>query len=271
MRCTLTSLVLATLTVGQAAYAATVSHAHAHMHAHNAQRRADHVESVSRSSILTLGKPKTNTIPDRKRAAALSSVDSAKLISMGVNSALGVNSWAPTSNVWLGQGGPYQNELINNSGQDLIVVFWGVAGSWVNAVQPAITVSIPNNGTQWVSFASGASGAYTAVYPDTTMVNGQISNTWVEYTMGQYGVVDISREVNMNGHNMQIQGPNCVSNMNTCVFKCPPGQSVCTYGYILENCENGSQIGANYGTYAGAPSGGCGGMGASATLTTHFW
>ncbi|KIW97712.1 uncharacterized protein Z519_01296 [Cladophialophora bantiana CBS 173.52] len=245
MRCTLNSLVLATLAIGQA-YAATVSGVHSHLHNH-LKRRHDHVE---------------------KREAALTDADAAKLTAMGVAS-LGANSYTPNGQAWFGQDGPYQNEFVNDSGEDLILVIWGVAGSWINAVQPTITASLPANSSTWVSFADGASGAWTAIYEDTQMVNGQASNTWGEFTFGQWGVVDVSREVNMNGHPMSIVGPSCTTDMDTCVFVCSSGD-VCMYGYQLVNCENGSQPGANYGTYEGSPSGGCGGMGSSATLKTTF-
>ncbi|ETI25691.1 hypothetical protein G647_02465 [Cladophialophora carrionii CBS 160.54] len=245
MRCTFNSLVLATLAIGQA-YAASLTHAHSHLHSH-AARRHDHVE---------------------KRATALTDADATKLTSLGVMS-LGINSFTANGQAWLGQDGPYQNEFVNESGEDLILLVWGVAGSWVNAVQPTITASIPAGESLWVSFADGASGAWTAVYPDTQLVNGQASNTWGEFTFGQWGVVDVSREVNMSGHPMSIVGPSCVSDMDTCVFQCSEGNT-CMFNYLLLNCENGSQPGANYGTFEGAPSGGCGGMGSSATLKTTF-
>ncbi|EXJ87999.1 hypothetical protein A1O1_04926 [Capronia coronata CBS 617.96] len=238
------SLVLATLAIGQA-YAASVAHVHSALHSH--ARKHDHVQA-------------------EKRATALTDVDASKLTSLGV-AALGVNSAVANGHAWLGADGAYKNEFVNESGEDLIIVIWGVAGSWINAVQPSITASIPAGGSLWVSFADGASGAWTAIYPDTQLVNGQASNTWGEFTFGQWGVVDVSREVNMSGHSMSIVGPSCVSDMNTCVFQCASG-NVCTTGYVLVNCENGSQPGANYGTYDGAPSGGCGGMGSSATLKT---
>ena len=185
---------------------------------------------------------------------------------MGLLSA-GINALTNNGQVWIGSDGQYKNEFVNESDEDVVICIWGVAGSWVNTIQPHITASIPAGQSLMVSFASGASGAWSAIYSDTQLVNGQLSNTWGEYTFGPYGVVDVSREVNMNGHSMSIVGPSCTSDMNTCVFKCSSG-TVCTFGYVLVNCENGSQVGANYGTYAGAPSGGCGGMGSSATLKT---
>lgn len=103
------------------------------------------------------------------------------------------------------------------------------------------------------------------------MVNGQISDTWGEGTfVPKYSVVDVSREVNLNGRSMSIVGPTCTSDMNTCVFKCGGGAVTCLTGYELVNCATGSQEGANFGTYNGAPSGGCGGMGDSANLKTYL-
>lgn len=210
----------------------------------------------------------TQWLLHRKRATALSDADASRLSSLGVAS-LGVNSASANGQAWFGQDGPYQNEFVNESGEDLILVVWGVAGSWINVVQPTITATLSAGQSIWLSFADGASGAWTAIYSDTQLVNGQASNTWGEFTFGQWGVVDVSREVNMSGHSMSIVGPSCTTDMDTCVFVCSSG-NVCTTGYQLVNCENGSQPGANYGTYDGAPSGGCGGMGSSAVLKTTF-
>ncbi|KAJ9503088.1 hypothetical protein LTR67_008040 [Exophiala xenobiotica] len=246
MHFSMNTLVLATLAAGQA-YAASISHQqHSAFHSH--ARKHNHVE--------------------QKRATALTDADATKLTALGVAS-LGVNSAVSNGQAWLAEDGPYKANFQNNAGEDLVLVCWGVAGSWINAVQPTITASIAAGSSLTVSFADGASGACTAVYGDTQLVNGQASNTWMEFTFGDYGVVDVSREVNMNGHSLSVVGPSCTTDMDTCVFVCPSGD-VCTFGYELKNCANGSQPGANYGTYAGAPSGGCGGMGSSATLAVSW-
>lgn len=198
----------------------------------------------------------------------LTSLDSTKLLSTLGFSALGLNSLTDNNQVWIGDDGPFTNEFSNQSGEDLVLVVWGPDASWVNANQPLITYSLPEGENATLSFASGLSGAWSAIYSDTALVNGQVSNTWGEFTFGPYGVVDVSREVNMNGHSMSIVGPECTTDMNTCVFTCPSGQDSCWTEYELLNCDNGSQPGANYGTYAGMPSGGCGGMGDAAALQT---
>jgi hypothetical protein len=134
--------------------------------------------------------------------------------------------------------------------------------------QPLVTIELPAGASQIISFASGSIGAWSAIYSDTTTYYGQIVNTWGEYTMSPMGVVDVSREVNMSGHTMSIAGPQCTTDMNTCVFVCGDGSNSCMTNYELLNCAAGSQPGAQYGTYGGFPSGGCGGLGDSAALTT---
>jgi len=246
MRYTMNTLVLATLALGQA-YAATMGHAHSALHSH--ARKHNHLQP-------------------EKRDTALTDTDASKLSALGVGS-LGINAYVSNGQAWLGSDGAYQANFYNGAGEDLILVCWGVAGSWINAVQPVITASIAAGSSLTASFADGASGACSAIYSDTELVNGQASNTWMEFTFGEYGVVDVSREVNMSGHSISVVGPTCTTDMDTCVFVCASG-NVCTTGYLLLNCANGSQAGANYGEYDGSPSGGCGGMGSSATLAVTF-
>jgi hypothetical protein len=197
----------------------------------------------------------------------LSAAHAARLKSMGALA--GANAVAANGGAWLGAGGAYTNEFINGASEDLILVLWGSEGSWVNAVAPAITVSLPKGSSQMVSFADNFSGAAAAIYADTALVNGQVSNTWWEVTTGTWGAFDVSREVNMAGHSISSVGPTCTSDMSKCVFLCNSG-NVCTTGYTLSNCASGSQVGAVYGQYDGADSGGCGNMGASAAIKTTF-
>ncbi|ERF73865.1 hypothetical protein EPUS_05877 [Endocarpon pusillum Z07020] len=205
-----------------------------------------------------------------KRSGALTEGHSVKLLSEMAFSALGKNSELPADGVWLGDNGPYTNEFWNESGEDLILVIWGPEASWVNVKQPLITASIANGSSTTVSFASGQSGAWSAIYDDTAMLNGQISNTWGEYTFSPSGVVDVSRLPNMKGNAMTIVGPTCVSDMTRCVFECPEGEDICMYNYKLVNCAPESQVGAQFGYDYGAASGGCGNLGDSAQLSTYL-
>jgi len=240
-------LALAALAVGQAT-ASTLNHRHFHM------RRSAH------SAPATV-----------EKRDVLSTASAVLLTAIGITQT-GENAAANNGGAWLGADGPYTNDFTNDSGEDIVLVVWGAAGSWVNAVKPLITASIPAGAVQTVSFANGASGAWAAIYPDTVMsAFGQISQTWGEYTFnGQWSTVDVSREVNMSGRPMEIITPTCTSSFTQCVFQCTGGVNTCLTGYELMNCAAGSQPGAQYGTYGGAASGGCSGMGATAALTTIF-
>jgi len=197
-------------------------------------------------------------IPVQKRDTSLCSL-------LGITPAINALTELGSS-VWIGDNGPYVSEFINNSGEDIEVVVWGAASSWVNVAAPLIAHPLANGSSFNVSFASGSSGAWAAVYEDTKMLNGQISNTWGEYTFnGQFSTFDVSRLPNMNGRDMTITGTECKSNMDTCVFTCDAGET-CMTGYNLLNCDG---PGAQSGSYAGAASGGCL-VGTNTFITTTF-
>jgi hypothetical protein len=283
MRYSYTALVLATLAIGQV-IAGPFHHAHLH---HKKANDLLKVEAYVEKSIL-VGPDSymENSVVDKREPSAddansslaerqvsnaatttLSSAASSKLAALDCQ--VGINSWADNGGVWIGAGGTYTNTFINAAGEDLILVIWGPDASWVNANQPLVTLELPSGASQMVSFASGSIGAWSAVYSDTGSLNGQIVNTWGEYTMSPLGVVDVSREVNMSGHSMSIVGPTCTTDMTQCVFVCSSGNS-CMTNYELLNCDPSVQPGAQYGTYGGFPSGGCGGLGDSAALYTTF-
>lgn len=245
-----TLLALAALAIGQVA-AGTLNHRHFHM------RREAHgaldVESIEKRDVLS-----ASSLQQLTKIGALPGTNAA-------SSSGGL--------VWLGNDGPYTNDFQNNSTEPIILAIWGPAGSWVGAIKPLITVSLPPGAVQTVSFASGASGAWSAIYPETTLTQyGQIGNTWGEYTFaGQWSTFDVSREVAMNGRAQKIVSPKCVSDMSTCVFVCTDGSNSCLTAYTLQNCAAGSQPGAQTGTYAGAASGGCSGLTDTGKLQTYFY
>lgn len=273
---------------------------HRHAHAHDKRDGQMNQAIVYTTTTTTMAQtPAATTSPAAappKPASSSQSSNSGSNPGSNSGSKSGGNSWVtditsvlsglgftcpganPTSNngaVWLGSGGAYTNNFINNASETVILVIWGSEGSWVNTHPPLITTVIEPGESQAVSFANGQSGAWAGIYEDTKLVNGQVCNTWGEYTFsGSWSTVDVSREVNMSGKGMEIQTPQCVTNMETCVFVCNGGVNSCLTGYSLLNCAVGSQPGANYGTanYGGGdvPSGGCSGMGNSAALTTYF-
>lgn len=202
----------------------------------------------------------------------LSAVDSALITGLGA--LVGANAVSAGNAPWIADdstGCTWSNEFFNQAEEDLILMVWGPVGSWVNAVAPQISASIPHNTSRTICFPSGWSGAWAPIYSDTKLVNGQVSETWGEGTFNApYSVVDVSREVNMYGKPMSIVGPQCTTDMTTCSFQCAGGAASCMTGYQLVNCATGSQAGANFGTYDGADSGGCGGMGNAAALKTYL-
>jgi len=247
MRCSIAA-VLATFLAGQAAAASL--HGHQHFHTKKEAQPSAMEVGVAKRDLLT--------------GDAISKLASLSILP-------GLNGLVASATAWIGTGGDYTNTFTNNAGEDLILIIWGPAGSWVNVNEPLITLSMAPGAVQEISFAAGLSGAWSAVYSDTEMVDGQVSNTWGEFTFTPEGVVDVSREVNMEGHGMSVVGPSCTTNMTSCVFVCSTGLS-CWTEYLLQNCDNDSQIGAQYGLFDGLPSGGCGwNMATTVALATQFY
>ncbi|KAF2673144.1 hypothetical protein BT63DRAFT_451176 [Microthyrium microscopicum] len=221
----------------------------------------------SKASSAPVAAPQTNTNVQTTTSASTSSVDiSSKLMSVGFAN-LGQNSQASNGACWLGSGGPNVNTVKNAASESIIVVVWGPAGSWMNTAgkPPLITVALSPGQSQVISCAD-ISGGMSAIYGNTQLVNGQISNTWVEFTYGAWGTVDVSREVNMSGNSISVVGSKCTTDMSTCVFTCKSGNTCFEAGtYQLNNCgaQNGGQ------TDAAGMNGGCF-MGTSAQLTTTF-
>lgn len=227
--------------------------------------------TIVATSTASSSTPTTATSSDSDIVSAvLSAVQELELLALGVVAA-GHNAVTNEQDVWIGTDGPYTMEVKNESQDKLFLVCWGPTGSWINVDVPLVTLYLPSGSSSTLSFADGASGACSSFYSDTSLVNGQCSNTWIEFTMGEEGVFDISREVNMNGHDVEVVGPKCTSNLTTCVFLCKDHLlESCEYDYELVNCENGSQSGATFGQDNGADSGGCGGLGSSAHMTATF-
>lgn len=194
------------------------------------------------------------------------------LTKMGAKAA--VNSLTPTANSWVGKattGNAVVNTIVNNAGKDAYFACWAEK-SWVNDYAPTVAVMVPNGKNMTISHAiaqGGATntGACAPVFNDTELVNGQISQSWLEFNWlaSEYGssTFDLSMEVNMQGHNMSIVADKCTSDLNRCSFHCvdPNAKSCMAAGsYTLKNCAAGSQVGATAGQWGGADSGGCQGI-----------
>lgn len=229
------------------------AHSHRHTAIHNRREKA--------AAALKL---------ENRAAASISASGLSTIQKLGFSS--GINAVASGGcTVWIGDDGTYTNTFTNNATNEAVLVVWGsepaYQASFPKAVQPLITVDIPPGKNVTLSFADGTSGAWAPVYPDTLMTEwGQIQNTWGEYTFSPAGVVDVSREVFMNGDAMSIVGPSCTTDMDTCSFQCTGGASTCGEAgtYSLLNCAG--QAGAN--ASPDGFNGGCGWPGA-ATVALH--
>ncbi|KAK2616310.1 hypothetical protein QQS21_000744 [Conoideocrella luteorostrata] len=179
----------------------------------------------------------------------------------------GVNAMSDSGRIWIGEGGPNTFTFKNDADGPLIVVLWDFPpsdyeASFMNARHAAVSSSLPRKGDRVVvSLANGVSGGWSALVNQNTKLSqyGQIDNTWGEFTTGNYATVDISREVNMRGTSMSVRtSGGCVSDMNRCVFVCKSGDKCGESGsYTLQDCQPGSQPGANYWTDNVNASGGC--------------
>jgi len=238
------------------------------------------VQEVKEFAVTTSSTTPAYTPPASSSAAAatsqaventgelLSAAGKALLSKLGAS--VGLN---PTSEgaVFIGPGGAFESKVTNNAGSDIIWTCFTAAGMWINANIPLITLSIPAGSTKTVSFSSTFSGGCAAIYPDTILKDGLIYNTLFEFTgAGLYTTYDVSREVNMKGNDMYVKGKTCVSDMNTCVFKCnDPSAESCITGYSIHNCDAATGGGVGHDS-TGAASGGCTDLGASGTLTINL-
>jgi len=229
--------------------------------------------TTATTSAATTAATTATSAPAASSAPAVSSsstISLSQLTTLGFK-ALGLNANSNNGQCWLGSDGPNVNTLINSAGVPIIVVVWGTSGysaSFMSSgIAPLITIGISPGASTVISCAD-ISGGIAAVYPDTVLSPfGQIQNTWVEYTYGTYGTIDISREVTMSGHSVQSGNSHCLASMSACVFTCLNGANTCgTAGsYTLQNCgpANGGQ------SDAAAMNGGCF-IGPNAVVTTTF-
>lgn len=184
----------------------------------------------------------------------------------------GKNDFYNNGIIWIGDDGPnkftYTNRADEGGPASIIVVIWWAnddASSFVSSRQPYITYSLPNQGDHvTISVANGISGAFAALNHRITILrNGQVFNTWGEFTTGNSATIDVSRLPNMGGNRMEIYtGGGCNANMDRCVFKCKSGNTCWERDtYYLQNCDANSQPGDPHSGLAwGQPSGGCGGF-----------
>jgi hypothetical protein len=177
-------------------------------------------------------------------------------------SQVGVNAKADNKMMWLGDDSAWKMEFINDGAAPVGLFCWasnGYSGMSLNKAQPAISVNLAVGASQVVSFAAGVPGACAPANDQTKLAMfGGIENTWIEFTFGNNGAFDVSREVNMNGMSIHAKGSKCTSDMDTCVFKCKDSNaSSCQTDYDLFNCGSNSGGGGGYDAAMGGTGGGC--------------
>ena len=196
----------------------------------------------------------------------------------------GQNPTADNGIFWIGDDGPntftFYNEATNPSPVPVTLIMWYDApntftASFVAAYAPMVSYSLPNTGDSvTISVANEISGAWAALnnHVSDLTVNGQVNNTWGEFTTGNSATVDISREVNMVGNQLSITtSGGCVANLDTCAYECYSGNTCYLAGsYELVNCAPGSQPGAAGATVNGVPTGGCQGWSNGGSLVVDL-
>jgi hypothetical protein len=174
----------------------------------------------------------------------------------------GVNAVSNNGGIWLGKDSDWRMEVTNAGSSDGAYICWqsnGFTGMIVSQNAPAIAVGLKPGQTVSISFAPNVPSSCAPITSNSAMsMFGGVAETWGEVTFGNFGAFDVSRNVNMHGSNLSMKGSKCVSDMDTCVFKCKDsGASSCETGYDLYNCGAGSGGGGGYDPVMQGTGGGC--------------
>lgn len=174
----------------------------------------------------------------------------------------GVNSLANNGGIWIGHDSAWRFEVTNAGSSIGGFACWqanGFVGQFLGQAAPAIAVGLKPGEKVSISFAANVPAACGPLTTNTAMSPyGALWETWAEVTFGEWGAFDVSRNVNMHGSNVSMKGSKCVSDMNTCVFKCQDSSAAsCEKGYDLYNCGAGSGGGGGYDAVMQGTGGGC--------------
>ncbi|KAG9187572.1 hypothetical protein G6011_05443 [Alternaria panax] len=176
----------------------------------------------------------------------------------------GLNKKSSWNGIWIGDDGKWKAEFINDrSNEDMLLSCWqakGFSGMSLNVNSPDVLVKVPAGKSVSLSFQEKMPSACAPLYPSTALAQfGGVNNTWWEVTFGKDGAFDVSRNINMNGDSISSKGSKCVSDMETCVFKCKNGMDTCEKGtdYDLYNCNASGGGGGGYDVVMAGTGGGC--------------
>jgi hypothetical protein len=183
----------------------------------------------------------------------------------------GVNADRNNGHIWVGNDGPNTFTFWNHAHVPVTLILWNGDQSWVNKFRPQVTWSLDPDQSVTVSVANGVSGSWSGLYEHKTrMEEGQVFNTWGEFTSGSDATVNISREPNMHGNSMNAKvSSGCVADMNQCSFHCKTLDRCGKAGeYDLINCSGPYRA---YGIDPwGQPSGGCQGWSNGGHIDVEF-
>jgi hypothetical protein len=194
---------------------------------------------------------------------------------LGIGST-GKNDKSNNGAMWIGGDSPWKAEFTNDANEDAVIFCWkadGFSGMSLNVNQPEISVGLKSGEKVEVSFAPNVPSACAPAYKDTKLaLFGGLDQTWWEVTFGNSGAFDVSRNVNMKGRTVTSKGSKCVSDMETCVFKCKNGQDSCESGsdYDLFGCGAGTGGGGGYDSVMAGTGGGCSMGHAGETVKVSF-
>jgi len=188
---------------------------------------------------------------------------------------IGKNDKSDNGGIWIGGDGAWGMDVTNSGSNDAVFYCWkanGFSGMSINKFVPDVSVGMKAGQTVKLSFAPNVPAACAPATASTALaLFGGLDETWAEVTFGQNGAFDVSRNVNMNGCNISMKGSKCVSDMNTCVFKCQDESArSCEKGYNLINCNANNGGGGGYDPIMQGVGGGCAMANEGERLTVSF-
>lgn len=191
-------------------------------------------------------------------------LDGVEAIAAKVGAKIGKNEKSNNGGIWIGDDSDWKATFTNDDNSDAVVYCWkanGFSGMSVNVNVPEVSVGLKAGENVTLSFAPNVPAACAPVFSDTKLaLFGGWDNTWWEVTFGNSGAFDVSRNVNMKGNRISSKGSKCVSDMETCVFKCKdPNALSCEAGtdYDLFNCAASNGGGGGYDVIMAGTGGGC--------------
>jgi hypothetical protein len=175
---------------------------------------------------------------------------------------IGKNDKSNNGGIWIGGDSEWGMDVTNSGSDEAVFYCWkanGFSGMSINKFIPDVSVGMKPGQTVKLSFAANVPAACAPASASTQLaLFGGLDQTWAEVTFGNNGAFDVSRNVNMNGCNISMKGSKCVSDMNTCVFKCQDENAKsCEKGYNLLNCDAGNGGGGGYDPIMAGVGGGC--------------